>query len=207
MPTNPYPLIPDPSRPRRAIDYQAAAEQLIAVLAAVARKANTDPAVDAVRPVGAATLARLVFGFDLYKDWSHETRRRRIRDTAVVARQLLARDQATAQIAADGRGYWLTGSAAELAAYAARRKRHGLAHLAAAAHQVKPTILPAAGQLHLDPQHSAPSTQHPHGSSPMAHGPSPTPAAGQTSFFSGDPSDAPTAYDLTARIPRPQYRH
>jgi hypothetical protein len=196
---------------RKSIDYQAAAEQLVAVLAAVARREleNQKSKIEtpSPRPIAAATLARLVFGFELCRDWSHETRRRRIRDTAVVARQLLARDQATAQIAADGRGYWLTGSPSELAAYAARRKRHGLAHLAAAAHQVKPTILPAAGQLHLDPQHSAPSTQHPHGSSPMAHGPSPTPAAGQTSFFSGDPSDAPTAYDLTARIPRPQYRH
>jgi hypothetical protein len=164
------------------------------------------------RPVAAATLARLVFGFDLYKDWSHETRRRRIRDTAVVARQLLARDQATAQIAADGRGYWLTGSAAELAAYAARRKRHGLAHLAAAAHQVKPTLAPAAGQGHLlQETKAAPGVGAP---GAVSSGPwGKPPRVGQESDKRQDTPPSPAAStpapsaDLFAPIPKPMYRH
>ena len=137
---------------RKSIDYAAAAEQLLAVLAGASRLANTDPALTVERPLAAATLARLVFGFAVSSSWTHETRRRRIRDTAVVARQLLARDQASAQICADTvHGYWLASDPAQIAAYAARRRRAGLTHLAAAAHQVTPTLAPAAGQTSLLP--------------------------------------------------------
>ncbi|MEI8195005.1 MAG: hypothetical protein WCI73_03765 [Phycisphaerae bacterium] len=67
---------------RSSIDYQAAATRLLVVLCAFAQKhPNT--------PIPAARLARPVFG-ELAVNWQHETRRRRIRDAATIARDLLA---------------------------------------------------------------------------------------------------------------------
>ena len=90
----------------------------------------------------------------------------------VIARQLLVRysidgfegAHRNGQICASGAGYWLTASPSTLAAYAARRRRQGLTHLAAAAHQVKPTIAPAAGQQSLFSSADAPvgSSQYRH---------------------------------------------
>ena len=134
---------------RQPIDYAAAAEQLLAVLSAVAARG----AVDAEgkksgihHPALAVTLARAVFGPQSLP-WTHETSRRRIRQTATFARERLAFDESPAQIAADGHGYWLTSDPAALVRYAALRRR-ALAVLSAAA-DLKPNIAAASGQQKL----------------------------------------------------------
>ena len=78
------------SPPRRAgftgaIDYQEAAERLLANLAAHCQRKGQSR----TSPIQAGRLCWLVFPGQ-FRFWQHETRRRRIRDTAVIARRLLA---------------------------------------------------------------------------------------------------------------------
>jgi len=135
---------------RKLIDYEAAAQRLLVALCFFARKYPK-------RPIPSGHLARPVFG-DLALGWQHETRRRRIRDAAVVARQILAGRNADlnhlgdpaapAQIAADGRGYWFTGDPVTMAWYADHRRKRALQQLAAV-RESKPAQAEAAGQTRL----------------------------------------------------------
>ena len=87
----------------------------------------------------------------------------------VIARQLLVRysidgfegAHRNGQICASGAGYWLTASPSTLAAYAARRRRQGLTHLAAAAHQVTPALARAGGQQSLFASSPTPDSRSP----------------------------------------------
>lgn len=187
---------------RQPIDYPAAAEQLLAVLAARAEKFRAQNNADALeilhrRPVEektgyrfeipAARLARLVFGEQAIH-WTHETRRRRIRETVVLARRRLTLDQASAQIAADGAGYWIATDAPTLARYAALRRRRAIASLVAAA-QVKPNISAAAGQLPLT---LTAETKPPFGETPAPLTPPITSAPETKGSFRETPVDYPT---------------
>jgi hypothetical protein len=145
-----------PDENDNSIDYPAAAEQLIAILALrVQEQADrliaeiaTGSKITRPKPMPAVELFAELFG-DKLSHLQHETKRRRIREIALVAREQLVASGAGRTVAADGGGYWLECDPARIAAYAAKRKRDGLAHLAAAAHQVKPTLTPAAGQTSL----------------------------------------------------------
>ena len=146
-------------------DELAAAEQVLAVLAAVSRLSNQDPGLAVARPIGAAVLARLIFGAAACAAWGHETRRRRARESVAIARLILVRDQAPAQICASTAGkfagYWLESDPATLARYAATRRRHGLGALKAAS-QIKASLGPAGGQQALFPVAPVPSPASPH---------------------------------------------
>jgi hypothetical protein len=124
------------------IDYEAAAEQLLAVLSERAATAGVGGS-----PIAAAELCVQVFG-EQAGHWSHETRRRRIRDTAKLAREQLAAAKAGAQVLANGQGYWIDTDPATIAHYAAKRRSQGLQDLAIAS-QVKGNVAPAAGQSAL----------------------------------------------------------
>jgi hypothetical protein len=140
MNSDPRPQTPDPSFSH--IDYEAAAEQLLAVLSERAATAGVGGS-----PIGAADLCLQVFGSQA-DHWSHETRRRRIRDTAKLAREQLAAARVGAQVLANGQGYWIDTEPATIAHYAANRRSQGLQDLAAAS-QVKGNVAPAAGQSAL----------------------------------------------------------
>jgi hypothetical protein len=128
------------------IDYEAAAERLLVALSFIGRKLPN-------RPVPAVQLCAHVFARELRQHWSHETRRRRIRDAAAVARRLLAGQMGASpgnnglELVADGHGYWLTGDAQMISWYAGQRRRRGIGELVQAK-QVD-QIIEQAGQKSL----------------------------------------------------------
>lgn len=126
------------------IDYAAAADRLIDVLGACATRLGA-------RPMPAVNLARHVFR-DQFRNWTHETRRRRIRDTVQIAREALRLSDNTVELVANGEGYWLAGDAGSIRFYAARRRRHGLQQFARAAQVMRsPAAVSASGQGALFP--------------------------------------------------------
>jgi hypothetical protein len=126
------------------IDYEAASARLLVVLSV---RAHRHPG----EPMPSCRLCLPVFGQHALK-WSHETRRRRIRDVVALARdqirQRLVAHMAGMAISANGEGYWLTGTAQSIAYYAAQRRRVALRQLAAAS-GLKPAIAEAGGQATL----------------------------------------------------------
>lgn len=106
------------------IDYQQAAERLLVALSFIGGRLPD-------RPVPAVQLCSHTFPLESRKHWSHETKRRRVREAVVFARQRIAARQEALIIAANGEGYWITGDAGVMAWYAQRRRRRGLTDLAA----------------------------------------------------------------------------
>jgi hypothetical protein len=106
------------------IDLPAAAERLLVALSFIASKLKD-------RPVPAIQLCAHVFDRKAREEWSHETRRRRVRDVVKEARNILRTRNQGAEIAADGRGYWITKDAGVITWYASQRRRQGLQDLAA----------------------------------------------------------------------------
>ena len=106
------------------IDYQAAAERLLVALSTIGLKRSA-------MPIPSGRLAGPVFG-TAARHWSHETRRRRIRDAVTVARSQIQSNDQKIQIVANGQGYWLTGDTDVLLWYASKRRHRGLGDLAAA---------------------------------------------------------------------------
>jgi len=131
---------------RPLIDYEQAAERLLVALSFIARKLPG-------RPVPAAQLCVHAFDLEVRRPWSHETRRRRVRDAVVVARKQLAERTrgmfctVPNTIAANGEGYWITAEAAVIKWYAERRRRRGLGELVQAS-KTKQTLA-NAGQENL----------------------------------------------------------
>lgn len=141
----------DPSR--MGIDYQRAAERLLVALSFIARKLPG-------RPVPAVSLCAHIFDHGVRRHWSRETRRRRVRDAAETARNLIHERHTTVtdighgslyedqlQLVGNGAGYLLTGDSAIIKWYADQRRRRGLTELAAGS-QVK-RDLASAGQQKL----------------------------------------------------------
>ena len=140
------------------VDWNAAAERMIVALA---DRAGRKPE----SPLASRYLVLITFGPQICRHWSHESRRRRVRELAHVAKDILKeRGQyvpdyltpgtpvppAAVQIVANTEGYWITGSLATMAAYAARRRRQGLVALKAAS-AAKTAMAPAQGQQTLFP--------------------------------------------------------
>jgi hypothetical protein len=114
------------------IDYPAATGRLLNALAFIARKLPN-------HPVPASQLCMHVFDKAARETWSHETRRRRVRDAVVFARRQLADFSALdfsdgkRTLAGNGQGYWLSADANVIRWYADRRRKRALHELAAMA--------------------------------------------------------------------------
>ena len=123
--------------PRVHLDYQQAAERLLVALCTFAQHRPS-------HPIPAVRLVRCCFDQEIRRHWQHESCRRRVRETVIEARKLLAQ-QATAAtpavagatLVANGEGYWITGDRQIIAWYASKRRRHGLSDLAAASQAKK----------------------------------------------------------------------